>query len=644
MDLCGLSVEIIEDAVKRFGTPVYIYNLDFIENRARELRKFFPPPTFTVLYSLKANSNPLILYILKEYLGAEVVSQYELLIALHAGFKRERISFAGVGKSREELKLAIEKGIFSINVESRGELLLIEEISEVMGRKTRIGIRVNPEIKFGGTIYRTGVRESKFGVSKKEAIELFRYAKKSRFLEPFMLHAHIGSQILGVEPFVREVETLKELLEEMEGITHVDIGGGLGIPYREEEEQFPIEKLKEILKPLTERYRVVLEPGRYIVAQGGIFVTEVLYRKDNVAIVDAGFNDFLRPAMYGSYHRAINLRDDEEEEVFIGGPVCEPRDIFGKYRISSPKEGDLLVFMDAGAYGYVMASNYNMRPRPPEVIYYRGELHLSRERETFLDLFRNTRSFVIAKKIKERRVCLAPVTDIRAFPHFKAERVSQILYGRVFKVIEERGDWVYGETEDDGYRGWVQNAHLGDDFEPTHMVVEPFLKVFNRAGKVVKILPMDSYVRVSKEDEEIVSLEYPAGYAEIKGLERVGKYTPFSREKIVELARRFVGTPYLWGGTSPFGYDCSGFVQALYRRFGIYIPRDTREQIKIGKTIESIEELLPGDLIFFRGHVVMYTEDGMVIHASLKNGWIKEEKLEDIMKEREIIGIKRIVE
>ncbi len=375
----------VRKIVDEFGTPVYIYSKNDILTRIRKIKKAFEGFNHLIAYSLKANSNPhLLKLIMNEGLGADTVSVGEVKLALDVGFSAEKIVFAGVGKREDELEFAIEKGIKLINVESEEELYLIESIARRKVKPVDVALRVNPDVK-PKTIEKisTARKESKFGIET-EAVERILREFKSNFVRIVGLHIHIGSQIFEWEPYREAVEKVEYLLD---GIKIFDIGGGFGVDYEGSGREFDFSGFREnVLKPISESVEeIITEPGRFIVAQAGILITRVLYRKRNFIIVDAGMNDFSRPAYYAAHHRILNveLRGREKEIFAVGGPVCESTDVFGKeFEIEKPERGDLLAIMDTGAYGMSMTSNYNARPRPAEVLCDGGTVKLIRKRES----------------------------------------------------------------------------------------------------------------------------------------------------------------------------------------------------------------------------------------------------------------------
>jgi len=337
--------------------------------------------------------------------GADVVSGGELYRALRAGVPSNRIVFAGVGKTREEMDYALKSDILMFNVESPEELRLLNEVAGSMGMKARVALRINPDVDPKTHPYiATGLKKSKFGIDISVALEEYRVAKELRHIQVVGVHQHIGSQITEVTPFVDGLVKVAELIVKLrdQGFTidYLDVGGGLGITYKDEDPPVPrvfAEALIAVVKDLG--CAIVLEPGRVIAGNAGVLVTRVLYNKHTPAkhfiIVDAGMNDLIRPSLYGSFHSILPARRKDGKEMVIAdvvGPVCESGDFLAKDRLMPLAEpGELLAVMSAGAYGYTMSSNYNSRPRPPEILVKGDRYFTIRERESYEDLIRGER-------------------------------------------------------------------------------------------------------------------------------------------------------------------------------------------------------------------------------------------------------------
>lgn len=389
----------VRKIIEKYGTPLYIYSAKTIKRHFKVFDSAFTNIKHITCYSVKANSNLSILALLKkEGAGADVVSGGELKRALKAGISPEKIVFSGVGKTPEEMELGLRAGILMFNVESAEELEVLGEVAQRLKIKAPFALRVNPNVDPKTHPYiSTGLRKNKFGLPEEEVIPLYLKARENLYLQPIGIDAHIGSQLTQISPFVEAVRRLKELWQELTlrgfELKYFDLGGGLGIVYDAEEPPLPEEYSASIVNELKDLpLTLILEPGRVIVGNAGILVTKVLYtksnREKNFIIVDAGMNDLIRPAFYQAYHKIIPLEDREEEEIVadIVGPICESGDFLAKERkIPKVKRGDYLVVMSAGAYGFVMSSNYNSRPRAAEVLVDGSEAFLIRRRETIED-------------------------------------------------------------------------------------------------------------------------------------------------------------------------------------------------------------------------------------------------------------------
>ncbi len=387
-------------AANEFGTPLYIYDFEFMRNEYKRLKSAFEGSKSLVTYAVKANSNlSVIANFAKEGSGADCVSIGEVKRALMAGIKPYKIIFSGVGKSYEEIKEALELKILMINVESEAELHLVEDVAKELNIEARISIRVNPNVDPKTHPYiSTGLHENKFGVDIDMAKRMYIYAKNSNSLDPIGIHFHIGSQLTNLEPIAEAAEIIANLVKSLKAIDidikFFDVGGGIGIRYSDEVLIDPKDyanAIKKAIKGLD--VTIVCEPGRFLSANGGYLVTKVLYEKRNshkrFTIVDAAMNDLLRPSLYNAYHRIdlVEPKDGKESETDIVGPICESGDFLGK-DVMMPKleSGDLLVVNSAGAYGFTMASNYNTRGRACEVAYDNGNFRIIRRREKFEDL------------------------------------------------------------------------------------------------------------------------------------------------------------------------------------------------------------------------------------------------------------------
>ena len=395
---------------KEFGTPLYVYDLDYMKKQYRELKSAFEGAKSLVCYAVKANSNlSVINTFANEGSGADCVSIGEIKRALLAGIKPYKIIFSGVGKSDSEIKEALELKILMINVESEEELKRVEAVAKELGIEARISIRVNPNVDPKTHPYiSTGLHENKFGVDINMAKRMYIYAKNSQNLDPVGIHFHIGSQLTQLEPIAEAAEIIADLVRSLHAINvdikFFDVGGGLGVVYDDEvliNTQEYANAIKRAIKGLD--LTIVCEPGRFLVANGGYLVTKVLYEKRNgnkrFTIVDAAMNDLLRPSLYKAYHKIelLDKKEGEESKTDIVGPICESGDFLAKDINMPPlSSGDLLLVHSAGAYGFTMASNYNTRPRACEVGCEEGECRVIRKRESFEDLIANERLYLKA--------------------------------------------------------------------------------------------------------------------------------------------------------------------------------------------------------------------------------------------------------
>ncbi len=370
--------ELIKLAFK-YKTPLYIYDRETLKNEIDKYINTFKSYNVRFYYAFKANSNPQLLKIIKnKNLGAEIVSEGELKLALNIGFKN--IIFSGVGKSLSELEYAIKNRIDFINIESFEEFEEIIKIANKLKIQTNISVRINPEVEAGGHKYiKTAKKYSKFGVDFKTAFEIYKKALKNKWLNIKAIHFHLGSQIFSEIPYKKSLKKIVSFLKELKryniDIRIIDIGGGWGV--KEGEYSRGHEKLLKVIKPYLNEYEFIIEPGRSIVASCGILLTKVLYRKKvkdkYIVIVDAGMNNLIRTALYHSFHPIINLSNNKHEVkslIDIAGPVCESSDFFVmNYKMSLPEKGDILAILSTGAYGYVMSSNYNLRGFAKEVVF-----------------------------------------------------------------------------------------------------------------------------------------------------------------------------------------------------------------------------------------------------------------------------------
>ncbi|MCX6353881.1 MAG: diaminopimelate decarboxylase [Candidatus Aureabacteria bacterium] len=399
--LCCEGVS-LESIAQRFGTPAYVYSHAALMDGYESLDKAFAPLPHLICYSVKSNSNLAVLRAMaKSGSGFDIVSGGELRRVLRAGASPRKIVFAGVGKTEDEIALAVEKRILFLTVESPAELELIEKVARRRGSVAGIAFRINPGVDPHTHRYiTTGAAENKFGLDLGSALEAYNKSLRMKHLLPIAIQMHIGSQITETAPYVRAIRKVRPLLQQLwaRGINlrFFDIGGGMGIVYRKERpstaESFAAAILPE-LKSLD--LHLILEPGRFIAGNAGILLTKVLYVKKgavkNFVIVDAGMNDLIRPSLYGAYHEILPIRRRRAARMHadIVGPVCESGDFLGLDRtLTRPVAGDLLAVMGAGAYGFTMSSNYNSRRRAAELLVHGKGVDLIRARESSEDLMR----------------------------------------------------------------------------------------------------------------------------------------------------------------------------------------------------------------------------------------------------------------
>jgi diaminopimelate decarboxylase len=397
----------LKKIAQEVGTPAYVYSLATLRRHFSVFDQAFKAVPHIVCFSVKANSNlALLKAFAKEGSGFDIVSGGELFRALKAGGDPKKIVFSGVGKKRGEIEYALDAGILMFNVESEEELTALNEIAGATGKRAPVSLRINPDVDPKTHPYiSTGMKKAKFGVEIKRSVENYRKAASLPHLEVVGVDCHIGSQLTSVSPFVDALARVREYLDRVlvgslkkEGaeIRYLDLGGGLGISYKDETPPSPQEYADAIIRGLEGlNVTLILEPGRVIVGNAGIFLTEVQYIKDtdekSFVIVDGGMNHLIRPALYGSYQAIQPVIQGNGEKIVadVVGPICESGDFFAKDReIARPRRGDLLAVMSAGAYGFTMASNYNSFPKPPEILVDGEKYYVIRSRETMDDLIR----------------------------------------------------------------------------------------------------------------------------------------------------------------------------------------------------------------------------------------------------------------
>ena len=391
----------LSDVAKEFGTPSYVYSRATVERHWLAFDEAFSSLPHCVCYAVKANSNIAILNVLARLgSGFDIVSGGELTRVLAAGGRADKIVFSGVGKTVTEINFALQEGIRCFNVESISELLRINKVASELNCKAPVSIRVNPDVDAQTHPYiSTGLKENKFGIAIDEAEEAYLQAKEMTHINIIGVDCHIGSQLTTVEPFVDALQRILTLIDRLTELgihlSHLDIGGGLGITYKEEVPPTPSEYAEALTGLLIDRkLEILMEPGRAIVGNAGVLLTRVEYLKATedrqFAIVDAGMNDLLRPALYQSWQaiQSVKIHHNITHQKYdIVGPVCETGDFLGKDRVLALQENDLLAVKSAGAYGFTMSSNYNSRPRAAEIMIDGENMHCIRERETLASLF-----------------------------------------------------------------------------------------------------------------------------------------------------------------------------------------------------------------------------------------------------------------
>ncbi|MFA7610746.1 MAG: diaminopimelate decarboxylase [Sulfurimonas sp.] len=392
-----------------YKTPLYIYDLDYMTNQYKKLKEAFRGRKSIIAYAIKANSNlSVVNHFASLGSGADCVSIGEVRRALLAGVANYKIIFSGVGKSDDEIREAIQKDILYINLESEAELGRVELIAKELDVVCRISIRVNPNIDPQTHPYiSTGLHDNKFGVDINTAKRMYIRANNSQYLEPVGIHFHIGSQLTELKPIYESAEIVADMVRSLMGIKielkFFDIGGGLGITYKDEVTIEPYDYAQAILSTLKGLdLTIICEPGRFLTANGGYFLTKVLYEKQNgekrFVVVDGGMNDLLRPSLYNAYHKIEAITDSKtnESEADVVGPVCESGDFFAKnYMLPKLEHNNLLLIHSAGAYGFGMGSNYNTRGRSAEVAIKDGKAKLIRRREEFEDLIALEKEFLV---------------------------------------------------------------------------------------------------------------------------------------------------------------------------------------------------------------------------------------------------------
>jgi diaminopimelate decarboxylase len=389
----------VENLAKEFGTPLYCYSHNKIKSNILELKKYFHSFSPLICFAVKSNTNIKILKEIKKFnLGADVVSIGELLKALKAGIKAKKIVFSGVGKTSSELNYAIKQNILLINAESKSEILEIEKIAKKKKKIVDIGVRLNPNTD-AQTLSQisTGKKENKFGVGEKVFLQLVKYINKSKNLNLKCLSVHIGSQILNHKPYQRMLKVVDKIIRKSKyKFEYIDLGGGMGIDYDHNNSKLNLEKysldIKKFIK--THKVKIIFEPGRSIIGDSAILITKIIYIKEgdkkDFIILDVAMNDLMRPALYGAKHKIIPLKKvskkSKKSYEFVG-PICESTDTFSTVKkYQKLNEGDFLAICDVGAYGMSLASNYNVRPKPMEILIKNSKIQILNKRQKISDL------------------------------------------------------------------------------------------------------------------------------------------------------------------------------------------------------------------------------------------------------------------
>jgi len=393
----------LEGIAGKFGTPLYLYSQRTLVEHFEKLARALKPLKPLICYSLKANGNINLGKILvKKGAGLDIVSGGELFRALKMGCPPERIVYAGVGKTVQEINSALDKKIFLFNVESVEELELINKLASKKRRKQKVALRLNPGVSFYTHKYlQTAKSESKFGLGFPEALKIFKNRREFFALSIEGVHIHLGSQIANPAPYLKALKKIVPFLDKVQGLgvklNWLDLGGGLAASYREKEKPSTADDFARAIIPWVKksRLKLIIEPGRFIMGNAGVLITKVLFskkvRSKNFLIVDAGMNDLIRPALYGAYHQIIPLKkkDSGKAAFDVVGPICESGDFLGKdILLPKPESGEMLAIRGAGAYGFTLSSNYNGRRRAAEVLVSGKKARLIRQRETYQDLIR----------------------------------------------------------------------------------------------------------------------------------------------------------------------------------------------------------------------------------------------------------------
>ncbi len=392
----GFKVDFL---AKKFSTPIYCYSLKKIKKNILDLKHHFKKINPLICYAVKANTNISILKEIRNHnLGADVVSMGELMKALKAGIKPKKIVFSGVGKTSSEIEFAIKKNILLINAESKNEILEIEKIAKRKKKIVNIGIRLNPNTD-AKTISQisTGKKENKFGVDQKIFLQLVDYSKKSKFLSLKCLSVHIGSQILNNKPYQSMLKVVDKIIKKSDyNFEYIDLGGGMGIDYAHDNSKLSLKQYSQNIQKILKNYncKIIFEPGRSIIGNAGILITKIIYIKEgykkDFIILDAAMNDLMRPALYGAQHKIIpskKIKKTSKKSYEFVGPICESTDKFKLVKkFQKLDEKGIVVICDVGAYGTSLASNYNVRPKPIEILIRGSKIQIISKRQKLSEL------------------------------------------------------------------------------------------------------------------------------------------------------------------------------------------------------------------------------------------------------------------
>ena len=384
---------------KNFGTPLYCYSYEKLKKNINNFKLSFSKLNPLICFSIKSNSNLNIIKEIKKLgLGADVVSKGELMQAIKAGISPSKIVFSGVGKTYSELKYAVDKKILLINSESKSEVMEIEKIAKSKKKIVDVGIRINPNTD-ARTLNKisTGKKGDKFGVNEKTFIELVSYIKKSKFINLRCLSVHIGSQIFENKPYEKMLKVIDRIISKINfKFDFIDLGGGMGISYKNDSKKFNYSNYQKSIIKFLGKYnsKIIFEPGRTIVANTGILISKIIYIKENQSknfiILDVGMNDLMRPALYGAKHRIIPINKTKKfsnKPYEFVGPICESTDKFiSTKKFQKLQEKDLIIICDVGAYGYSLSSNYNLRPKPPEIVIKGSKIIIAKKRQRLIDI------------------------------------------------------------------------------------------------------------------------------------------------------------------------------------------------------------------------------------------------------------------